>query len=109
MSLEHELCLSSGDIPELDGTVFGAGNDPLAVRRDSDGKDVVLQVSLGVINSKGEGAHLVSIERTMACPQSLLIILLSAVTRFDRPFRLRQIPHSQRPVKRTRDERFAIG
>jgi hypothetical protein len=42
VTLKHELSLTRRCVPELDATVFGAGHDPVAIRRDSDGENVVL-------------------------------------------------------------------
>lgn len=42
VALEHKLGLPGGNVAELNGTVFGTGDDPLAVRRNGDGEDIVL-------------------------------------------------------------------
>lgn len=42
MALEHKLGLPGRNVPELNGTVFGTGDDPLAVRRNGDGENIVL-------------------------------------------------------------------
>lgn len=36
VTLQHELRLASGDIPELYGSVFGPRDDPLSIRGDGD-------------------------------------------------------------------------
>ena len=56
MSLEHELCLTRGDVPELDGSVLGSGYDPLTIRRDGDRQHVVLIGSVTALITKKEAS-----------------------------------------------------
>ena len=48
VTLEHELCLCIGRIPELHAAVFTSRDYVLAIRGHSDGEDVILVTDEGV-------------------------------------------------------------